>query len=67
MSLHRKFYEYLFISLRKSSVNRNKNINFGKTPGESLGREEGGELGMGNTCKSMADSCKYMAKTTTIL
>ena len=24
-------------------------------------------IGMGNTCKSMADSCQYMAKTTTIL
>ena len=30
---------------------------------------EGGEggIGMGNTCKSMADSCQCMAKTTTIL
>ena len=28
---------------------------------------EGGGIGMGNTCKSMADSCKYMAKSTTIL
>ena len=24
-------------------------------------------IGMGNTCKSMADSCQCMAKTTTIL
>ena len=23
--------------------------------------------GMGSTCKSMADSCQYMAKTTTVL
>ena len=29
------------------------------------GRWEGG-IGMGNTCKSMADSCQCMAKTTTI-
>ena len=31
------------------------------------GREAGGGTGMGNTCKSMADSCQCMAKTTTIL
>ena len=30
-------------------------------------RETGGGIGMGNTCKSMADSCQGMAKTTTIL
>ena len=30
------------------------------------GRKERG-IGMGNTCKSMADSCQCMAKTTTIL
>ena len=30
------------------------------------GRWEGG-FGMGNTCKSMADSCQWMAETTTIL
>ena len=30
--------------------------------------EEGGRgVGVGNTCKSMADSCQCMAKTTTIL
>ena len=29
-------------------------------------REVGGGIGMGNTCKSMADSCQCMAKTTTI-
>ena len=27
----------------------------------------GGGIRMGNTCKSMADSCQCMAKTTTIL
>ena len=31
-----------------------------------IGRWEVG-IGMGNTCKSMADSCQCMAKTTTIL
>ena len=30
-------------------------------------REVGGGIGMGNTCKSMADSCQCMAKTTTTL
>ena len=29
-------------------------------------REAGGEVGVGNTCKSIADSCQCMAKTTTI-
>ena len=29
-------------------------------------REVGGGIRMGNTCKSMADSCQCMAKTTTI-
>ena len=32
-----------------------------------MGREVGGGFMMGNTCKSMADSCLCMAKTTTIL
>ena len=31
------------------------------------GREVGVGIGMGNTCKSMADSCQCMAKTTIIL
>ena len=39
----------------------------GKTQREQVEREVGGEIGMGNTCKSMADSCQCMAKTTTIL
>ena len=34
---------------------------------DGMGREVGGRIGMGNICKSMADSCQYMAKTTTIL
>ena len=29
-------------------------------------REVGGGIGMGNTCKSMADSFQYMTKPTTI-
>ena len=39
----------------------------GKTQRDGMGREVGGGVGMGNTCKSMADSCQCMAKTTTIL
>ena len=34
----------------------------GKTQRDGMGREAGGEIGMGNTCKSMADSCQCMAK-----
>ena len=39
----------------------------GKTQRNRVEREVGGGIGMGNTCKSMADSCQYMTKTTTIL
>ena len=39
----------------------------GKTQRDGMGREAGEGVGMGNTCKSMADSCQCMAKTTTIL
>ena len=39
----------------------------GKTQRDEMEREAGVGLGMGNTCKSMADSCQCMAKTTTIL
>ena len=39
----------------------------GKTQRNQVEREVGGGIGMGNTCKSMADSCQCMAKATTIL
>ena len=39
----------------------------GKTQRDGMGMEMGGRIGMGNTCKSMADSCQCMAKTTTVL
>ena len=39
----------------------------GKTQRDGMEREVAGVLGMGNTCKSMADSCQCMIKTTTIL
>ena len=39
----------------------------GKTQRDGMGREAGGGLGMGNACKSNADSCQCMAKTTTTL
>ena len=39
----------------------------GKTQRDRVEREVGGRIGMGNTRKSMADSCQCMTKTTTIL
>ena len=39
----------------------------GKTQRDRVDREVGGGIGMGNTCKSMADLCQCMTKTTTIL
>ena len=39
----------------------------GKTQRNRIGREAGGGIGMGNRCKSMADSCQCMTKPTTIL
>ena len=39
----------------------------GKTQRDGMEREEGGGIGMGNTCRPMADSCQCMAKTTTVL
>ena len=38
----------------------------GKTQRDQVEREVGGGIGMGSTCKSMADSCQCMTKTTTI-
>ena len=39
----------------------------GKTQRDWVEREVGVGIGMGNTCKSMANSCQCMTKTTTIL
>ena len=39
----------------------------GKTQRDEVGREVGERIRMGNTCKSMTDSCQCMTKTTTIL
>ena len=39
----------------------------GKTQRDRVEREVRGGIGMRNTCKSMADSCQCMTKTTTIL
>ena len=36
----------------------------GMTQRDGMEGEVGGGLRMGNTCKSMTDSCQYMAKTT---
>ena len=38
----------------------------GMTQRDGMGRDMGGGFRMGNTCKSRADSCQCMAKTTTI-
>ena len=39
----------------------------GKTQRDRVEREVAGGTRMGNTCKSMADSCQCMTKPTTIL
>ena len=39
----------------------------GKTQRDRVEREVGVGIGMGNTCKSMPDSCQCMTKTTIIL
>ena len=39
----------------------------GKTQRNRVEREVGGGIGMGNTCESMANSCQFMTKSTTIL
>ena len=39
----------------------------GKAQRNQVEREVGGGIGMGNTGKSMADSCQCMTKTTIIL
>ena len=39
----------------------------GKTQRDQVEKEVGEGIGMGNTWKSMANSCQCMAKTTTIL
>ena len=39
----------------------------GKTQWNWVEREVAGGIGMRNTCKSMADSCQCITKTTTIL
>ena len=39
----------------------------GKTQRDRVEREVGGGIGMGNTCKSMADSCQCMTRPTAVL
>ena len=39
----------------------------GKTQSNRVEREVGGAMGMGNTCKSMADSCQCMTKPLNIV
>ena len=38
-----------------------------QTQRDRMARDAGGGIGMGSTCKSMADSCQCMAKTNKIL
>ena len=38
-----------------------------KSQRDGMEREVGEGIGMGNTCKPMADSCQCVAETTTIL
>ena len=38
----------------------------GKTQRDRVERKVGGGIGMGDTCKSMADSCQCMTKPTTV-
>ena len=39
----------------------------GKTQRDRVEREVGGGIGMGNTCKSMADSCQCMTEPTAMV
>ena len=39
----------------------------GKTQRDWVEREVGGGIGMGSTCKSMADSCQCMTRPTVVL
>ena len=42
-------------------------LHTGKTQRDRVEREVGGGIGMGNTCKSMANSFQCMTKTTAML
>ena len=39
----------------------------GKTQRERVEKEVGGGIGMGNTCKTKADSCQCVTRPTTVL
>ena len=56
----------LFIP-RYICIEKYKHMCTGKTQRDGMEREVGGGIRMGNICKSMADSCQCMAKTTKIL
>ena len=49
------------------SVIDNLLVEFKTSQSDQVEREVGGGIGMGNTCKSVADSYQCMSKTTTIL
>ena len=50
-----------------SILKRNEHLGCFHVQRDPVEREVGGGIGMGNTCKSMADSRQCMIKTTTIL
>ena len=53
-------------SVRKENILKGS-MATGKTQRDRVEREVGGGIGMGNTCKSMADSCQCMTKPTTVM
>ena len=62
-------YPFVIKTLQKMGIDETSAQGWytGRTQRDGMGREVGGGIRMGNTCKSMADSCQCMAKTTTIL
>ena len=72
------FYDFSVIQIQPDILHLEENSGWmhetrarawctGKTQRNQMEREVGGGIGMGNICKSMADSCQCMTKTTTIL
>ena len=74
-SVKSHYSKFLFLSLKENHFTSpgwmhetsSRTWCTGKTQRDQAEREVGGEIGMGNTCKTMADSCQCMTKTTMIL
>ena len=65
------YHMILYMESKKESIQTKQNEN-GLTENnwvqrDQVEREVGGGIGMGNTCKAMADSCQCMTKPTTVL